>query len=192
MNLELGNVGEVTALLKKWEEPDNRERLLELVYPELRRIAEGRLRRERADHTLEPGALVNELFLRMVKQDEVNFRNRAHFLAVSSELMRRILVDHARAHRAEKRGGGGVKLELDEGQILDGGGFDFLELHDLLDELAATNPRAAKVVEMRYFGGLTHDEAADVLGVDSRTVKRDWEVARAWLYLRLKQTPMKT
>lgn len=181
---------DLTGLLGAWQEPETRDRVLSLVYPELKRIAEGRMRKERGDHTLEPTALVNEVFLRLVDQKRINFHNRAHFLALASELMRRILVDHARAHRAGKRGGGAAKVELENAvPVMDPHGFDFFEIHRLLEELAVGNPRGSRVVELRYFGGLTHDEVAEVLGVDARTVKRDWEVARAWLFLRLKDKP---
>jgi RNA polymerase sigma factor (TIGR02999 family) len=156
------------------------------VYPELRRLDQSRMRRERNDHTLEPTALVHEVYLQLAKQGELQWRNRAHFLAVASEAMRRILVDYARAHNAGKRGGESAKVELTYAEGLGREPFTVvLEIHHLLEELARTDERMSKIVELRYFGGLSHDEVGEVLGTSTRTVKRDWEVARAWLYTRM-------
>src|SRR5258707_11764301 len=175
--------GEVTTLLSQWQEPLARERLFAIIYPDLKRIAEMRMRRERAGHTLQPTALVSEVFLHLVRNENVNWRNRAHFLAIASEAMRRILVDCARSRRAQKRGSGQVPIVLDFEQV--GGTHELdqiVEVDILLSELAAQDARAAKVVELRYFGGLTFEEAGEILGVNERTVKRDWQMARAWLF----------
>lgn len=171
---------EVSQLLAHWREPEARDRLFALIYPELRRVAQVRMNSERQDHTLQPTALVNEVFLRMVRQESVSWQNRAHFLATASKMMRRILIDHARGRpMASRPRSAGLDIE----QVCAGEGFSrILELDDLLDQLAEKHARAAQVVEMRYFGGLTFDEAAHVLGIDPRTAKRDWQLARAWLY----------
>ena len=161
---------------------DALDRLLPLVHDELHRIAAGYMRRERADHTLQPTALVNEAYLRLVDQRDVEWRDRAHFLGVAAQLMRMILVDHARARRAAKRAGGAERVPLDE-TVLVGGerDVDLLALDEALGRLAALDPRLCRVVELRYFGGLTTREAAEVLAISTATVEREWATARGWL-----------
>jgi RNA polymerase sigma factor (TIGR02999 family) len=182
--------GAVTALLLRWQtgEAEAEAELVSQVYPELKRIAQGRMRSERADHTLQPTALVSEFFLQLAKHEDLSWRNRAHFLAVASQAMRRILVDYARAHKAGKRGGARLKVQLDELMLPERGDlYDITELNELLEKLASEEPRMAQVVEMRCFGGLTHEEIGESLGIDKRTVKRDWQVARAWLFGQLRK-----
>jgi RNA polymerase sigma factor (TIGR02999 family) len=161
---------------------DALDRLLPLVHDELHRIAAGYMRRERADHTLQPTALVNEAYLRLVDQRDVEWRDRAHFLGVAAQLMRMILVDHARARRAAKRAGGAERVPLDE-TVLVGGerDIDLLALDEALGRLAAFDAGLCRVVELRYFGGLTTRETAEVLGVSPATVEREWATARGWL-----------
>jgi RNA polymerase sigma factor (TIGR02999 family) len=176
-------VSEVTDLLHAWREGGGArsERLLELVYAELKRAASRQLARERPDHTLQTTALVNETYLKLVDQTRVDWRDRGHFFAVASTLMRRVLVDHARARVAEKRAHQSLSLSAAEEVGGDDPAFEVLDLDRALDRLAADFPRAAKVVELRYFGGLELLEVAAALGVVDRTVKRDWAFARAWL-----------
>jgi RNA polymerase sigma factor (TIGR02999 family) len=156
------------------------------MQPELRRIAASYMRRERADHTLQPTALVNELYLKLLGGATVEWRDRAHFLAVASQQLRRILVDHARQRQSEKRGGGLQATTLVESSaVTPPFEEDLLDLHNALDELAALDPRAARAIELRYFGGLSEKEAAEVLEISVTTLKRDWEAGRAWLVDRL-------
>lgn len=163
------------------------EALLPLVYDELKAIAAQKLRGERRDHTLQPTALVHEAFLRMVDQTRVQWQGRAHFCAVAASMMRRILVDHARAKAAEKRGAGRRELPLLEtiGLAKERNPVDIVALDDLLAELARLNERHARVVELRFFGGLNVEETAHTLGVSPATVKNDWRAARAWLLAQL-------
>ena len=157
--------------------------LLPLVYAELRRLAAGYLRRERPGHTLQPTALVNEAYLRLVDQTQVRWQNRAHFLGVAAQMMRRILVDHARGQRAEKRGGEIQKLSLDENIDVSGErAADLVALDEALKRLAELDPQKSRIVELRFFGGLSVEETAEVLGVSAPTVKRQWRMAKAWLY----------
>ena len=157
--------------------------LLPLVYAELRRLAAGYLRRERPGHTLQPTALVNEAYLRLVDQSHVHWQNRAHFLGVAAQMMRRILVDHARGQRAEKRGGEIQKLSLDENIDVSGErAADLVALDEALERLAELDPQKSRIVELRFFGGLSVEETAEVLGVSAPTVKRQWRMAKAWLY----------
>jgi RNA polymerase sigma-70 factor, ECF subfamily len=180
----------VSDLLRAWGQGDAqaREQLLPLVYAELRAQAARYLRRERRDHTLQPTALVHEAYLRLIGQARVSWQNRAHFFGVSAEIMRRILVDHARKHQAGKRSGATIKMTWDDRvgatPPID---CELLLLDQALDELAARDPRQARVVELRYFGGLSEQEAAEVLAVSRATVTRDWNVARAWLFRRMTQ-----
>ena len=161
---------------------EGRERLLDLVYDELRRTARGLMGRERPGHTLQPTALVHEVYLRLVHQDRVQWTDRAHFLGIAARSMRQILVDHARARGAQKRGGGLAAVTLDEEIATDGGReFETLLLNDAMETLAELDPRAAQVVEMRLFGGMTVKEVAHALDVAPRTVDNDWASARLWL-----------
>jgi RNA polymerase sigma factor (TIGR02999 family) len=175
---------DVTGLLRAWREGDKEalDALMPLVHEELRRIAHGCLHGERAKHSVQATELVNEAFLRMVDVRHVDWRNRAHFLAMSARLMRRVLVDLARARRADKRGGDAVRVTLDE-KALPGVApdADVIRLDDALQALAALDERKSRVVELRFFGGLTADETAAALQVSTKTVLRDWEFARAWL-----------
>lgn len=176
--------GEITVLLRRLQEGDKEaeERLIEKVYGELRKLAASYLRRERPGHSLQPTALVNEAYLKLTKLDRLDWQDRSHFFGVAAHLMRQILVDHARTRRAEKRGGGVGVVPLDEALILDKGRpTEIIALDEALDRLHEKDPRAAKVVECRFFGGLSVEETAKVLGVAARTVKRDWSLGRAWL-----------
>lgn len=166
-----------------------REQLVTVLYPELKRIAEAHMRRERCDHTLQATALVSEFFVHLAKSPNFLPRTRTQFLMVASVAMRRLLVDYARAHRAEKRGGERVRVDIERAEPFEPPGFgDILEIDQLLSRLADSDPRLAKIVELRFFGGLTNAEIGLALGVHERTVKRDWQVARAWLYSRLQRT----
>lgn len=182
--------GDATLLLRRWSsgELQARGELFNLLLPELKRVAAIRMRSERHDHTLQPTALVNEFFLRIARQTDLSWRNRAHFLAVASQAMRRCLIDYARAHDADKRGGGSVTLQLEDfAYVASPEGIDAIHFGELFDTLQAEEPRMAQVVEMRCFGGLTHGEIAEALGVDERTIKRDWDVAGAWLRGKLRK-----
>lgn len=168
------------------DDADALDRLLPLVYDELCRLAGSYLRRERADHTLQPTALAHEAWMRMVDATRVVWRDRAQFLAIAARTMRQILVDHARAHRAQKRGGDAVRVTLSDAQADFGRpDLDVLAVDEALDALAALDERKARVVELRFFGGLTEEEAAHALGVSQTTVENDWRFARAWLHRRL-------
>ncbi|SRR5258708_6380947 len=179
------HTGEVTRLLGELRagKKDAEAQLLELLYDDLRRIAASYLRRERPDHTLQPTALVHEAYLRLVDQPEQNWQNRAHFLGISAHLMRQILVDHARKRLADKRGGRDQPLALDEASIPGAQRPEQLvALDEALLRLEAFDKRQSQVVELRFFGGLTEEEISHILGISVRTIKRDWNVARAWLY----------
>lgn len=157
--------------------------LWELTYDELRAIAQRYLYRERADHTLSATALVHEAYLRLIDQTRIEYRDRAHFFAVASKVCRRILVDYARRRTAEKRGGARVKVTLDDAAaIIDAQSDELLALNEALDRLSSLNERLGRVVEMRYFGGLSEEETAEILGVTTRTVRRDWVKAKGFLY----------
>ena len=172
-----------------WDATDGtaRARLIDEVYPQLKKIAERQMRRERHDHTLQPTALVNEFFLIMARQKPFSVNGPAHFLAIASQAMRRILIDHARSHNAARRGGAVVNVQLDpEALPAAGNVFDMIQLDEALERLSGEHPRAAKVVELKCFGGLTFSEVGQVLRIDERTAKRDWEFARAQLYGYLK------
>jgi RNA polymerase sigma factor (TIGR02999 family) len=175
---------DVTQILKDWSEgsEDASARLMPLVYEELRRLAREYIRRERADHTLQATALVHEAYLRMVDEKNVTWKDRAHFYGIAARLMRRILVDHARAHNAAKRGGLEQKLTLDEARDLPApGATDLVALDGALENLAKTYPRKSEVVELKFFGGLEANEIAEVLQVSEKTVLRDWSFAKLWL-----------
>ena len=175
---------QATRLLIQWTN-GNREAaagLMPLVYDELRRLARGYLQRERADHTLQATGLVHEAFIRLVDQSTTTWQNRAHFFGAAAQLMRRILVDHARRHRTGKRGGTWEKVEFDEALSPSvSRDWDVIALDDALKDLAQLNPRHSQIVELRFFGGLSLEEVAEVLDVSVRTVERDWRMARAWL-----------
>jgi RNA polymerase sigma factor (TIGR02999 family) len=180
--------GDITGILLDLKRGDKEAegRLVPLVYLELRRIAAIHLRGEAARHSLQPTALVHEVYLRLIRIKEVDWQSRSHFFAVSATLMRRILVDHARANRAAKRGDGERAISFDEGLFAARERSpEVLDLDDALTRLAYLDQRQAKIVEMRFFGGLSEDEVAEVLGISSRTVKRDWRLAKAWLYKEL-------
>lgn len=163
-----------------------RDQLVTRLYPELKRIAEAHMRRERPDHTLQATALVSEFFVHIAKSPGFLPRTRTQFLIVASVAMRRLLVDYARARNAEKRGGERVRVDIEHADPSQSTRIvDILEIDELLSRLAASDPRMARIVELRFFGGLTNAEIALALGVHERTVKRDWQVARAWLYSRL-------
>lgn len=162
------------------------ERLVELVYDELRQMAGRFMAQEEIGHTLQPTALANEVFLKLIKQDQVNWQGRSHFLAVGAQAMRRFLVDYARTKKRAKRGGGLRRIELNEGQVFSTGcSEDVLALDAALQELAQLNTRHARIVELRFFSGMSMDEIAEVLGISKRTVERDWTMVRAWLRQRL-------
>jgi RNA polymerase sigma factor (TIGR02999 family) len=179
---------EVTGLLVAWSDGDQAalEKLMPLVYAELHRLARRYMRREHAGHTLQTSALVNEAYLRLIDARGVHWQNRTHFFAVSAQIMRRILVDFARAKQNLKRGAGARQVTLDEALIVSSEiGSDLLALDEALEILAMLNPRQSRVVELRYFGGLNEEEVAEVLKVSPRTVRHDWSLARAWLYREL-------
>lgn len=178
----------VTQLLVKWGEGDasSLEKLMPLVYEELRRLANNYLRRERQNHTLQPTALVNEAYLKLVDQKNAHWQNRAQFYGVAAQLMRRILVDHARQHHAEKRGSKQQRLSITSAQaIAQTPEVDVLAVHEALEELKQFDPQQERIVELRFFGGLSIDETAKVLGLGHATVERDWKMARAWLRQKL-------
>jgi len=186
--------GEVTNLLIELKNGnrDAESRLMPLVYGELRRLAGLYMRGERPGHTLQATALVHEAYLRLVGHEDVDWQNRAHFFGVAANLMRRILVDHARAKQAKKRGGGDQKVSLDQAVLVRPEAPEqFLALDEALERLAKRDPRQARIVELRYFGGLSEEETAEVLQISVRTVKRDWSVARAWLYQQLNPQPVR-
>ncbi|HEY3662833.1 MAG TPA: sigma-70 family RNA polymerase sigma factor [Chthoniobacterales bacterium] len=182
---------DVTQILKDWGE--DREavaaRLMPLVYEELRRLAHDYLRRERGDHTLQATSLVHEAYLKLIDQKRVDWKNRAHFCGVAAQLMRRVLLDHARGHQAEKRGGNLEKIYLDETrELAHERAPDLIELDGALQSFAASYPREAEVVELKFFGGLAAAEIAEVLKVSSKTVLRDWSFAKAWLFRELNES----
>jgi RNA polymerase sigma factor (TIGR02999 family) len=175
---------EITQLLIAWNQGDQaaRDELMPLVYDELRRLARGYLRRERPNHTLQPTALVHDAFLRLVDQSQVNWQNRAHFLGAAARLMRQILINHAEARRAAKRGGSADRVSLDDvDRLTVEQEVDLTALNEALKKLERLDPMQGRIVEMRFFGGLTIEETAEATGVSSATVKREWSTARAWL-----------
>lgn len=177
--------GAATELLTAWRAGDDaaRERMLPMVYDELRRLAAGYLRRERHGHTLQPTALVHEAYVRLIDQRQVDWSNRAQFIGLAAVMMRRVLVNHARDRVAAKRGGEAERVPLTVvGEHAGGPDVDVIALHEALDRLEATDERKSRIVELRFFGGLTMDEIAEVLGVSKATVEREWKFARAWLY----------
>jgi len=182
----------ITELLVRWQSGDVEalNLVIPLVLGDLRLLARHHLRRERGEHTLQSTALVNEVYLRLLDQG-LTVENRTHFFAVSSHLMRQILVDYARRHRAAKRGEGFERITLSEAEALlpEAKNFDLLALDDALNELGRADPQLIKIVEMRFFGGLSIEESALVLGISQSTVKREWATARAWLHRELTQSP---
>ena len=198
---EASAAGEVTQLLVAIRDGDASapSRLMELLHAELAQLARRYMRRERPNHTLQATALVNEAYLRLLGKEPMAWQNRSHFLAHAARAMRQVLVDHARGHRADKRGGKQVMLSIDEEGVLSrevvgdtlavhDRSADVLALNDALDELARLDPRQGSIVELRFFGGLTEQEIAELLGITTRTVRRDWRTARLWLRRHIEHT----
>jgi RNA polymerase sigma factor (TIGR02999 family) len=184
----VSNPSEITRLLADWASGDRAalDRLTPLVYAELRRIASQQMRRERPGHTLQPTALVNEAFMRLAGGNGASWQDRAHFYAVCAQVMRRILIDHARANAREKRGGGAVQVSLDEAAtLIQDQQVDLVALGDALRSLEAVDTQKARIVELRYFAGLGIEETAGVLHISAMTVRREWTRAKAWLYREL-------
>jgi RNA polymerase sigma factor (TIGR02999 family) len=179
---------EITQLLAEWRDGNQQalDELYPLVYDELHRLARRYMSRERKGHTLQTTALINEAYVRLVDQRNVHWANRSHFFAISAQIMRRILIDHARRHAYAKRGGGARQVSLDEtATVLSDNLSEFLRLDEALKSLAEFDPRRSQVVELKYFGGLNNDEIAGVLKISKNTVIRDWNMARAWLHSQL-------
>ena len=175
---------EITQLLTKWSSGDKAalDELIPLVYPELRRLARTYMRRENSAHTLQTSALINEAYLRLVNQQDVEWKNRAHFYAVAAQVMRHILVDHARKYQYRKRGGGAEHVPFDELTVMcDERAAELIALDDALSRLATLDPRKSHIVELRFFGGLTVDETAEVMKLAPITIMREWRAAKAWL-----------
>ncbi len=175
----------VTQLLQQWSRGDDAAlaELTPLVYEELRRLAHHYMEGQRPDHTLQTTALLNEAYLRLADQTNPNWQSRTHFFAVAARAMRQIVVDYARSNRAQKRGGGALKVELDEAAIVSPEqSKEIVDLHEALERLATLDSRKARVVELKYFGGLNHGEIAEVMKISTVTVRRDWVFAKAWLY----------
>ena len=184
---------DVTRLLLDWSQEgtrDSLDALTPLVYDELRKLAGSYLRRERPDHTLQSTALVHEAYMKLIDQKNVQWQNRAHFFGVAAQMIRRILVDHARGHQAAKRGAGAAQLSLDEALSIPGQQRDvnLVALDDALGELERLDPQQSRVIELRYFAGLSIEETAEVMSISSATVKREWSTARAWLFRELGRT----
>ena len=183
---------DVTQLLIAWTNGDQaaRDQLMSVVYEELHRLARRYMRRESPGHTLQTSALVNEAFLRLVDQRNVHWQNRSHFFGIAAQMMRRILVDYARGRKYAKRGGGARALSLDEGLIVsEERSAEVVAVHEALEELAKFDPRKSQIVELRFFGGLTIDETAEVLGVSPGTIMSDWTMAKAWLRREISPAP---
>ena len=175
----------VSEVLLSWSKGDKNalNELMPLLYEPLRKLAHGYLRRERRDHTLQSAALVNEAYLRLLGDSGIQFEGKTHFFAVAAQIMRHILVEHARRHHAAKRGGGAFKLEVEQAEEMEGPrSADLVALDDALRELSRFDPQQARIVELRFFGGLSIEETAKILGISTPTVKRDWATARVWLY----------
>jgi RNA polymerase sigma factor (TIGR02999 family) len=181
---------DISALLTAWSRGDlgARDRLMPVVYEELRRRAKAYLRRERVGHTLQPTALVHETYLRLIKQERIEWQSRAQFYGIAAQMMRRILVDHARAHQMAKRSGQWTRVSLDDVVAPHHAqNVDVLDLHTALEELAGFDARKSQIAELRFFGGLTLEETGQILNVSIATVEREWQAGRAWLYSRLKR-----
>lgn len=179
---------DITRILRAWSGGDREavDDLMPLVYDELHKVAARYLRKQRPDHTLQPTALVNEAYLKLVDISNVSWEDRAHFFAVASQTMRHVLVDHARGHNREKRGGGAQKVSLDEAMaFVDNNEVDVLMLDDAMRALAEIDEQQSRIVELRFFGGLTVEETALVLRISPATVKREWRIAKAWLHKRI-------
>jgi RNA polymerase sigma-70 factor, ECF subfamily len=182
--IDMPGSGEITKLLLKMRagDVDAQDRLIELVYDDLRRLAGRCMRRERAGHTLRTTALLHEAWINLVHDSNIDWQDRVHFFALAARCMRRILVEHARARGSIKRGGAAIRVEFNDGLLVSEEHLDtVLMVDEALQQLLEWDPRQAQIVEMRYFGGLTEDEVAAVLGISTRTVKRDWSMARDWL-----------
>ena len=182
---------EVTRLLLDWSNGDKTalDKLMPLIYEELRRLAHRYMSRERAGHTMQTTALVNEAYVRLINRKNVHWQDRAHFFAIAAELMRTILVDHARSHATAKRGGGARKLSLDEVLVVSQErAADVVALDEALNALAVIDPKQSRIVELRFFGGLTIEETAEVLDLSAATIKREWTTAKAWLYHELSKS----
>ena len=178
-------------MLQEWTNGEEQalDRLVPQIHRELRKLAAGYLRKERSDHTLQPTALVNEAFLKLIDQRAVRWQNRAHFFGIAAQAMRRILVDHARAHAASKRGDGAQRVPLDDVELAGGTvDIDLLALDEALTRLAAIDPQQSRVVELRFFGGLTMEETAEVMRISPATVGREWRMAKAWLFAEMGRT----
>jgi len=174
----------ITQLLINWRDGDKAalDQLMPLVYEELRRLARGFMGKERNNHTLQTSALINEAYLKLVDQDETNWQNRAHFFAVSAQIMRHILIDHARSYGYEKRGAGAQRVGLDDARVFsEERAGELVALDEALTELATVDPRKSRIVELRFFGGLNIDETAEVMELSPTTVQREWRAAKAWL-----------
>ena len=179
---------DITGLLLAWHAGDQgaHDQLMQLVYDELKRLAERAMRGENVAHTLQPTALVNEAYLRLVDQTRIEWRNRAQFFGVAAQVMRRVLVDHARKRDAEKRGGGVADVSLNDAlhagaQPLASDGMQLMALHEAIERLSAVDPKLVRIIELRYFAGLTIEDTADALGISPATLKREWRIALAWL-----------
>jgi RNA polymerase sigma factor (TIGR02999 family) len=184
---------DVTRLLQAWSNGQTQalDRLVPHIHSELRKLAASYLRKERPDHTLQPTALVNEAFLKLIDQRAVKWQNRAHFFGIAAQAMRRILVDHARAHAAGKRGDGARKLPLEDAILIGGSvDIDLLALDEALTRLASIDPQQSRIVELRFFGGLTMEETAEVMHISPATVGREWRMAKAWLYAEIGPTSL--
>jgi len=188
--VEANRSNEVTVFLKAWSGGDREaaDRLMKLVYGELRKLAASYLRHQRSDHTLQPTALVHEAYLKLIDVSQIDWQDRAHFFAVAAQTMRHILVDHARAVLADKRGGGAQKITLDDAVSFSNEqqDIDLLALDEALQKLAEQDATQSRIIELRFFGGLTIEETAEVLKISPATIKREWAMARAWLFRRMK------
>jgi RNA polymerase sigma factor (TIGR02999 family) len=185
LSVNSNQAADVTKLLLAWNKGDRGalDLLMPIVYDELRRLARRYMRSESPGHTLQATALVNDAYIRLVDQTRVNWQNRAQFFGVAAQIIRRVLVDHARARHRLKRGGDALKVELDEGNIATGrAGMDIVALDDVLNRLANMDPRKCQIIELRFFGGLSIEETAGALNISPATVKREWAFARSWLY----------
>lgn len=186
--------GDITVLLIAWGSGDALalEKLTPLVYEELRRLARSHMRRERGNHTLQTTGLVHEAFVRLVDHDRVSYRDRLHFFGAAANAMRRVLVDYARSRRSAKRGGEAIQLTLDEASDVPDKCVELLLIHDCLDRLSMLDERQSRIVELRFFGGLSIEETAELEGISPMTVKREWAVARAWLFREISGTKTKS